>query len=62
MKTVLNVIGRNKETHEQEVFDLYINTREIACLYKDRYGVAFTTLQGKFYRVTQTISELEELV
>lgn len=62
MKIQLNVIGKNKETHEQEVFDFYLYTDEIACLYQDRYGVAVTTRQGKFYRVTQSLKELQELI
>jgi len=62
MKVVLNVLGKNKETQEQQIYDLHINTKEIACLYKDKYGVAFTTYEGKFYRVTQSLKELEELL
>ena len=62
MKIVLNVLGKNKETQEQEVFEFHIYTDEIACLYKDRYGVAVSTKQGKFYRVTHTIAELKEMI
>ena len=62
MKIILHVIGKNRETDEQEVFELGVFQDQIACLYKDRYGVAVTTRQGKFYRVTQTITELKELL
>lgn len=56
----LNVIGKNRETQEQEIFQLRIDNSRIACLYKDKYGVVVTTGQGKSYRVTQTLEELEE--
>jgi hypothetical protein len=55
------VISKNKETQEEEIFELNINKRDIACLYKDQYGVAVTTYGGKFYRVKHTLKELEEL-
>lgn len=56
----LHVIGRNKVTQEEEVFELVIDDEEVACLYKDRNGVAVSTRQGKVFRVTQTMEELQE--
>ena len=56
----LSVMGRNKETQEEEIFELKLENEEIACLYKDRYGIAVSTRQGKVFRVTQTIEELQE--
>ena len=62
MKQQIKVFGKNKETQEQEVYELFIDPRNIACLYKDQYGVAITTKQGKFYRVDHSMKELEELL
>ena len=56
----LNVIGKNKETQEEEVFELRLENEEIACLYKDRNGVAVSTKQGKVFRVVQTFEEIQE--
>jgi hypothetical protein len=36
-------MGKNKETHEEEVFDLTLSNSEVACVYKDKYGVAVST-------------------
>lgn len=62
MKVSLIVIKKNRDTQEEDYFELRINTKDIACLYKDQYGVAITTREGKFYRVKHTLKELEELV
>jgi len=56
----LHVIGKNKETQEEEVFELRLEEDEIACLYKDRNGIAVSTRQGKVFRVTQTFEEIQE--
>ena len=56
----LNVMGRNKETQKEEIFELKLENEEIACLYKDRHGIAVSTRQGKVFRVTQTMEELQE--
>lgn len=61
MRIKLNVISKNRDTQEEELYELSLNKRDIACLYKDQYGVAVTTYGGKFYRVKHTIKELEEL-
>jgi hypothetical protein len=57
---LLQVIGRNKETQEEEVFELPLPNSDVACIYKDKYGVAVSTRQGKVYRVIQKMTELEE--
>ena len=57
---LLHVIGRNKETQEEEIFELRVDNEEVACLYKDRNSVAVSTRQGKVFRVTQTMEELQE--
>lgn len=57
---ILNVIGKNKETQEEEVFELKISFEEVGCLYKDRNGVIVTTKQGKSFRVTQKFNDILE--
>lgn len=57
---MVNVIGKNKETQEEEIFELRIDNDDIACLYKDRNGVAVSTRQGKIFRVTQTMEQLQQ--
>lgn len=62
MNIKLKAIKKNNETNKEEPYDLSINTKDIACLYKDKYGVAITTYGGKFYRVNHSIEELQELL
>ena len=62
MKVQIQIIGKNKETQEQEIYSMGMYPEDIACLYKDKYGVALTTLQGKFYRVNHELKELRELL
>lgn len=58
----LIVINKDRDTQEESYFELKINKENIACLYKDRYGVAITTCQGKFYRVKHSLQELRGLL
>ena len=60
MRVKLEGIRKNRDTDQEELYELNINTKDIACLYKDRYGVAVTTHGGKFYRVNHTLKELEQ--
>lgn len=53
-------MGKNKETQLEEVFDLTLPNEDVACLYKDKYGIAVSTRQGKVYKVTQSMDELLE--
>ena len=62
MRITLNVIGRNRETREEEIYNFSLHMNEVACLYQDKYGVAVSTKQGKIFRVTQNIEELKELM
>lgn len=62
MKVIIKVFGKNKETQESEVFELRIYSDNVACLYKDRYGVGITMNNGKFYRVNHTLQELKEIL
>ena len=58
----IKVIGKNKETQEDEVFDLNLEASEVACFYKDKYGIAVSTKQGKVYRVSMTMDELRNIL
>jgi len=62
VKVQVQIIGKNKETQEQEIYSMNVYPGDVACIYKDRYGVAFTTLQGKFYRVNHTFQEMEDIL
>ena len=62
MKIRLEGIRRDRDTEEEVSYELHINTDDIACIYKDRYGVAITTHGGKFYRVNHTEKELQEVI
>jgi hypothetical protein len=56
----LNAIIKNKETQEEEIFELSLENEEIACLYEDQHGIAVSTRKGSVFRVTQTMKELQE--
>lgn len=62
MRVLLKVFGKNKETDEPEVFELSLPVDDVACLYRDRYGVAVTTHQGKFYRLDHSLEELKDII
>jgi hypothetical protein len=61
MKIKLDGTRKDNETGEQQPYELYIYTNDIACLYRDKYGVAITTVGGRYYRVNHTVKEIEEI-
>lgn len=55
----VNVIFKNKETDKEEVAELYLKTEDVACFYKDGYGTYVIMQNGKSYKVTQTLQQLQ---
>lgn len=60
MNLELAKIKYNKETKEEELVPLIIDSKTITCLYKDRNGVFITTTQGFTHKVAYEIDFLEK--
>lgn len=52
-------LRKEKETDEIVEYDLKLYKHEVACAYKDRYGVYVSTHGGRLYKVKHTLEELE---
>jgi hypothetical protein len=60
----MQLIGLRKDKDTDEIirYELNIKRRDIACLYKDRYGVYVYTHFGRLYKVEHSLSSLEKLL
>lgn len=56
------VFFKNKETQQEELGEANLRMEDIACFYKDQYGVFVVTHGGRTYKVNNTLKELEELL
>ena len=54
-------LGIRKDSDTQEIvkYDLFLDKKEVQCLYKDINGVFICTKQGKTYKVEATLESLE---
>ncbi len=53
-------LSKDKETDEITKYELRLHEQDIACLYKDRYGVYICTVGGKMMKVDHSLKELQE--
>ena len=53
---------RKDEQDNMVEYELKLYKHEIACLYKDRYGVYVSTYSGKLYKVKSSLEDLEKEV
>ena len=59
---VLEGIRKDKTNDEMIIYELNVETDDIACLYKDTYGVYVYTKYGRLYKVNYDLERLEEIV
>lgn len=55
----LTGLRKDKETEEIIEYELKLYKNEVACIYKDRYGVYVSTYGGKLYKVKHTLEEVQ---
>ena len=51
-------IKTDRDTKEDFVVSLNVQSEEIACLYKDRNGVFLITIQGTMHKLNHDINDL----
>jgi hypothetical protein len=55
-------LSRDKDLNQDAPYELNVNTNDIICLYKDKYGCYISTIYGRLYRVDHSISDLESFI
>ncbi len=61
MKTLVRRIVRDRETKEDIIIGLEVDSSDILCLYEDRNGVFVSSSDGRVAKLDHPLSELQEL-
>lgn len=59
---ILEGLRKDKDTDEIITYELNVKSNDIACLYKDMYGVYVYTKYGRLYKVNYDFKQLEEIL
>ena len=53
-------IGRDKDSGDENRYELRVKKEDVTCLYMDRYGIYICTIGGKMMKVDHTVHYLRE--